>query len=248
MRLLINKLRLYKNVVKTVVIISIFLILGICFADSITLTTYYPAPFGNYQRIDTVEMRFSNTTSWTNTANLPEIVNSTGSNPGFYITGKMFGTYTEDTVEVKNGLVTTGDLTVGDVATVNTRVGVGISPSYRIHVVGGAYCTGTSWINASDIAYKANIKDLKYGLNEILKLQPKEFDFKQDGSHQVGLVAQEVEKIIPEVVSGKEGEKGLSYGNLVAVLVKAIQQQQAQIESLKVEIEELKTNNQLLKQ
>ncbi len=224
MRLLINKIRLYKNLLKSTVIISVFLILGICFADSITLTTYYPAPYGNYTKLDTAQIKFGTEVSWSDEQPWPKIVNSpAGDYNCLMIVGKG-----------------ASNRTVG----VWDRLGIGMgNPSYPIHTTNGAYVTTAGvWTNASDISYKTNIIDSRYGLNEVLKLLPREYVMRQDGSHQVGLVAQEVERIIPEVVSGKEGEKGLSYGNLVAVLVKAVQQQQAQIESLKSEIEELKAN------
>jgi hypothetical protein len=121
-------------------------------------------------------------------------------------------------------------------------VGIGTTnPSYPLHMGSGAYCsTAGVWTNASDIAYKKNITDLRYGLSEVLKLQPREFDMKQDNSHQIGFIAQEIEKVIPEVVSGQEGQKGISYGNLAAVLVKAIQEQQQQIQQQQQEIQKLK--------
>jgi len=61
------------------------------------------------------------------------------------------------------------------------------------------------------------------------------------GEEQVGLIAQEVESIIPEVVttSGEANMKSLSYGNLNAVLIKAIQEQQTIIDDLKSRIETL---------
>ncbi|MBM3254039.1 MAG: hypothetical protein FJZ16_07295 [Candidatus Omnitrophica bacterium] len=79
MRLLINKFRLYKNLIKSIVIISIFLILGICFADSITLTSYYPAPYGNYTKLDTAQIKFGTEVTWSDEQPYPKIVNSPAS-------------------------------------------------------------------------------------------------------------------------------------------------------------------------
>ncbi len=80
------------------------------------------------------------------------------------------------------------------------------------------------WTNASDVAYKENIKKLSYGLESVLALQPRSYDIKNTDNHRIGFIAQEVEQVIPEVVSGEEGKKGISYGNLVAVAIKAIQE------------------------
>jgi hypothetical protein len=58
---------------------------------------------------------------------------------------------------------------------------------------------------------------------------------------QIGFIAQEMELIIPEVVSGEEGSKGIAYGNINAVLVKAIQEQQALITQLTARITALES-------
>jgi hypothetical protein len=69
---------------------------------------------------------------------------------------------------------------------------------------------------------------------------------KSNGEKQVGFIAQDIQKTLPELVSGKEGDMtkgetlGMSYGNLTAVLTKAIQEQQVQIEELKAENQKLK--------
>lgn len=127
----------------------------------------------------------------------------------------------------------------------NGCVGIGIvDPSYPVHVYGGAYCTGTTWTNASDARLKRDIQPMNdYGLKEVMELRPVMYYYKSDRTNhkEVGFLAQEVQKIIPEVVSGFEGDiekgetLGLSYSNLVPVLTKAIQEQQAQIEALKMQ-------------
>jgi hypothetical protein len=110
----------------------------------------------------------------------------------------------------------------------------------------GAYCTGTTWTNSSDIANKENIESTKYGLSTVLATNPVDFNWKTqrdedgNGKSDVGFIAQEIELVIPEVVTGEEGNKGISYGNLVAIAFKAIQEQQAQIDALQSEINLLK--------
>jgi hypothetical protein len=96
----------------------------------------------------------------------------------------------------------------------------------------GAYCTGTAWTDSSDIAYKDNIVDIPYGLETIGKLQPRKWKWNTTHKDDIGFVAQEIEKEIPEVVTGEDGEKGLHYGSLVAVCVKAIQELEARIKVL----------------
>ena len=62
---------------------------------------------------------------------------------------------------------------------------------------------------------------------------------KTDDEQQIGFIAQELELDIPEVVGGEDGNKGVSYGQLTAVLTKAIQEQQTLIETLTARIETL---------
>ncbi|MFA4843603.1 MAG: tail fiber domain-containing protein [Candidatus Margulisiibacteriota bacterium] len=96
------------------------------------------------------------------------------------------------------------------------------------------------WTDASDRARKKNIKDIKYGLADLMKLRPVSYNWKQDGKEDIGFIAQDVRKVIPEVVHGDEGKLTLSYGQLTALLAKAVQEQQKQINELKGEIAKLK--------
>ena len=97
-----------------------------------------------------------------------------------------------------------------------------------------------AWVDASDVAYKKDIVDINYGLDTIKKLKPRTYKMKSDDEQQIGFVAQELELDIPEIVNGEDGSKGVAYGQLTAVLTKAIQEQQTQIEALQSEINTLK--------
>lgn len=80
-----------------------------------------------------------------------------------------------------------------------------------------------TWTNASDQSLKTDIRTLGYGLDEVLDLKPREFNFERSGKAGIGFIAQEVEKVIPEIVSESGlGTKGVEYGQLTAVLVNAI--------------------------
>ena len=94
----------------------------------------------------------------------------------------------------------------------------------------------------SDKKFKKNIKDTSYGLSDVMKMRAVEYDWieKRKGKHDIGVIAQEIEEIIPEVVQdvksigGSEGtHKVVDYGKLASVLIKAIQEQQQQINELK---------------
>ena len=57
---------------------------------------------------------------------------------------------------------------------------------------------------------------------------------KKNGIRKAGLIAQDVEKVLPEAVDGEEGEKTIDYNATIALLVNAVKEQQAQIEELKM--------------
>ena len=88
----------------------------------------------------------------------------------------------------------------------------------------------------SDRKLKTNVKDIEYGLDTIMKLKPKQYDWKKDNRKDIGFIAQEVEEVIPEIVKDNEWFddkiKTMDYEKLTAVLIKAVQQQQEQINKL----------------
>jgi hypothetical protein len=95
----------------------------------------------------------------------------------------------------------------------------------------------------SDEKLKTNIKTIENGLEKVLNLRGVEYDRIDINSHQIGVIAQEVEKIIPEVVvtNSETGTKSVAYGNLVGVLIEAIKDLKVEISELKSEIDHLKS-------
>ena len=102
----------------------------------------------------------------------------------------------------------------------------------------------SSGINLSDIRLKRFVHVLDYGIAEVKKLIPVSWLWKDIQAHgdrkEIGFIAQDVQALIPEVVSKKDGYLGIDYPKLTAVLVNAIKQQQTQIDDLARKIEELK--------
>jgi hypothetical protein len=128
------------------------------------------------------------------------------------------------------------------------RIGIlNTSPKHILDISGGAYCNGTSWVNGSDSTLKRNIKTLgRYGLNEVMKMRSAEHIYKSDitNKHEIGFIAQEMKDVIPEVVFGEEGNMGISYGNIIPVLVNAIKELKNENDLLKTEVEKLKASMQ----
>lgn len=105
----------------------------------------------------------------------------------------------------------------------------------------------------SDENAKKNVEPLQNSLSKVLDLNGVSFDWREDvvpikaekETRQIGLIAQEVEKIVPEVVTDEivEGQtlKSIRYENLVAILIEGMKEQQEQINSLKETVQELST-------
>ncbi len=99
--------------------------------------------------------------------------------------------------------------------------------------------------NPSDRRLKQNIQPLQYGLQTVLALRPVSYQWKNasDSRVNLGLIAQEVEPIVPEVVSRDENPEhhlALQYNGLIPVLIKAVQEQQALINEQRAQNAELK--------
>jgi len=147
----------------------------------------------------------------------------------------------------KNGIVISA-LGNQDLSTMYVRAG----NSWRFYVTrnGQIYAGATSIASLSDERLKENIRDLDDGLSKIMQLQPRKFDWKEGKgsgiSNDRGFVAQEFEQVFPDMVSewadeSPEGEDPYKTvaADLIPVLTKAIQEQQAQIEALTARITEL---------
>lgn len=109
--------------------------------------------------------------------------------------------------------------------------------NYAGYFSGDVYVSGAV-IQTSDARLKQEVAALGYGLRQILQLRPVSWTWKRkpNAGRQFGLIAQEVETILPELVStdkGAEQTKGINYSGLTPVVINAIQEQQAQIEQQK---------------
>lgn len=98
-------------------------------------------------------------------------------------------------------------------------------------------CAGTVTAN-SDERLKKNVKTIDDALNKVRGLRGVEYDHKNTGDHCLGLIAQEVESILPDVVyEDATGVKSVAYQNIVALLIEAVKDQQRQIDELKRQLD-----------
>ena len=101
------------------------------------------------------------------------------------------------------------------------------------------YATAVRFTTTSSKRFKTKIKNLNLGMETVSKLRPVSFKRKgEGGENDIGLIAEEVEKIIPSIVSKNEkGECiGLDYSKLTVVLIQAVKQLQLEVEKLKNKI------------
>ena len=107
--------------------------------------------------------------------------------------------------------------------------------------------------SSSDKNFKENITPIENPIEKIRKISGNTYDWKADlkdvhgyEGNDVGVIAQEIEAVLPQIVTTREnGYKAVKYEKLVALLIEGIKAQQNQIDSLTIEIENLKKNNSL---
>ena len=121
-----------------------------------------------------------------------------------------------------------------------------ISAPYALFVNGSIWANGTTY--ASDERFKQNITAIQSPLQKLLQINGVEYEMKTGSfqknnfqkGRQMGLLAQNVEKIVPEAVNEIDGYKGVDYARLMPLLIESVKEQNKTIEELKNEIEQLK--------
>ncbi len=99
--------------------------------------------------------------------------------------------------------------------------------------------SATNFNTTSDATLKTNVETLTGSLDAVKSLRGVSFDWIENGNSEVGVIAQEVEAVLPDVVStNDQGIKSVKYGNMVALLIEAMKEQQAQIDELKAKLGE----------
>jgi hypothetical protein len=184
------------------------------------------------------------------------------STAGDFVIGN--GTAGQDLIFFNDGIATS-DEALRITATGNTGIGVS-NPGDKLSVAGilspssdNTYTLGTStnrwsaiWatngvIQTSDARLKTNIDPLEYGTIQLMQLKPVSYHWKTDpnGRRQVGMIAQETRRVIPEVVTGneKKGYLGMNYAELVPVLINTLHEQQQRLAKLEKELSSLEKDN-----
>lgn len=151
----------------------------------------------------------------------------------------------------------TSDYQYAQVSYVNRANSKALAVSYddneTFKVMGSGYVWAAGTYTSSDSTLKENISDIQSALSKVKQLKGVKYNYKtkplspnaientvissEAPKTQIGLLAQEVEAIVPEVVMTDEnGLKGVAYQNLVALLIEAIKEQQNQIEIMQLDL------------
>jgi hypothetical protein len=199
--------------------------------ETLTVTTYYPSPRGMYKELTTENLTVSDRTD-------------------------TYRLHVGDSRTYLDGLdgASLHWIVVGGVEMLGlSTTQVNLSGKLRVYtdlvVEGEAYKPGGgSWAVLSDAKLKKNVQPLAGALEKILRLHGIAFEWKEPEKKgnlagiQMGMIAQEVEKVFPEWVgTNSEGYKMLTYRGFEPLVVEAIRELKAENEMLKSKLEALES-------
>ncbi len=260
---------------------------GVALAGQTTLTTYYPAPSGNYDQLRLVPRATmsgsclpgtlyvestnntlqycDNSSAWSNrslvwnqtgnniypadTASNPNINVGIGkTNPAYKldVNGAIgLGNGASIASSITNLLITGGGIgpqvvQISDTLTVTGALQTGGNLNVSGNITASGSVTASGFFYNSDSRLKKNIHPITHALDKVQRLNGVAFTWKKNNVKDIGVTAQNVEKVMPELVTtGSNGMKSVAYGNLVALLIESVKEQQKEIEGLKKKVAEL---------
>ena len=176
----------------------------------------------------------SNGTGWTSTAAPTELPTQTGYS-GYYLT-----TNGSAVSWASAGIATTDDTSTDAsyypalfTSTSGSQTSAKVSSTSLYFNPSTGTLNSTVFNSTSDVNKKTNIRTILNALDIVKGLNGVQFDWKDSGTPSAGLIAQDVEQYLPELVIETDGVKSLNYNGIIGVLVEAIKQQQKQINELR---------------
>lgn len=257
---------MFSKIILSVAFISALVLAPDAYAGRVELTTYYPAPFGEYRTLratgadstGTVAFQAGGSTTpaglavtnsnlvgirTTAPADVLEVVgNHRVTCPANTTVAYVFTPGSDGYMRLYDGSNNYRMFAARDLwAQFTLTVGGGITAS-SVNVSSGNITAG-SFTYYSDKRLKENIVPVSDSLEKIGRLTGVNFTFKDHpGEKHLGLIAQEVEPVVPEVVRTQaDGMKSVDYAALVALLIQGMKEQQQEINALREELGQVKT-------
>ena len=140
------------------------------------------------------------------------------------------------------GIASTGSTSVVYIPS-SGNLGIGTTnATSKLTVAGNLLVTGiitaTDFNSASDIRLKENIQKIDNPIDKIVKIDGVRFDWKSDNKPSMGVIAQNIEEVLPELVNG-EDSKSVNYNGIIGLLIECVKTQQEQIDELNKRLDEL---------
>ena len=192
-----------------------------------------PAAFDTLKEISDAMATDSELSTAINNLSIPTVPTNVSAftNDAGYVT-----TDTNTTYSAGNGIglsTTTFSVSAGNGLTQEAN-GLAMSGSFT-----GTFTASGDVCAYSDRALKRNIQTIEGALDKVTQMRG--VTFLKDGKASTGVIAQEIETVLPEVVhQDNYGMRSVAYGNIVGTLIEAIKEQQVQIEKLQSEIAKMK--------
>ena len=161
-------------------------------------------------------------------------------------TGSFSGSFSGSGDAIKGVISSSYAITASYADNAGGAGGSGFPHTGSAEITGALAVTGalfaTSITETSALRYKENVTDLD-SVSSLYKLRPVKFNWKDSGNDDIGLIAEEVNKHVPELVHLDEegGAEGIKYSKLTSLLIKAVQDQQKEIKDLKSRLDNLDT-------
>ena len=137
-------------------------------------------------------------------------------------------------------LINVGPINESGIISINAGTNLGINstaPTSKLDVGGDVKVSGivtaTDFNSSSDINLKTNIQTIENPIDKLLEINGVTFNWIENERASVGVIAQDVEKVLPQLVNDMGAHKTVNYNGLIGLLVECIKHQQKQIDELK---------------
>jgi hypothetical protein len=154
----------------------------------------------------------------------------------------VYPTFANNSGTTSVGIATSGSTSVVYIpSTGNLGIGTTNATS-KLTVSGNLLVTGivtaTDFNSASDINLKENIQKIDNPIDKITKIDGVSFNWKSDNKPSMGVIAQNIEEVLPELVSGDDS-KTVNYNGIIGLLIECVKTQQEKINDLNKRLEDL---------